>query len=174
MLYVLGGPSGAGKLKLAKDYFKDNKVVTYTTRQKRDGEVEGVDYKFIPKFKFDRLKDKGFFYETTEYVGDCYGTSNISLLMGIRNNSYLILDINGYRKLKSDFPNDVVGIYVTNSKDNILSNIDDKDYSIYDRIGRILVGNSYKDYQSEYKYKIDISQYSNTGALEELDKILKD
>ena len=77
-MVVLVGESASGKSSIEK-YLVDNygykKVVSYTTRPPRDGEVDGVDYHFIDKSQFRRLKVQGFFAETAEYNGWYYGTA---------------------------------------------------------------------------------------------------
>ena len=75
-MVVLVGESASGKSSIEK-YLVDNygykKIVSYTTRQPRDGEVDGADYHFIDKSQFRRLKIQGFFAETAEYNGWYYG-----------------------------------------------------------------------------------------------------
>ena len=60
-LVVLSAPSGAGKTSICKELLKRNKnwlfSVSVTTREKRDNEVDGVDYIFISKEKFDLIFD---------------------------------------------------------------------------------------------------------------------
>ncbi len=66
---ILCGKSGAGKttvgLALEKQGYK--KIVTYTTRPKRNGEVDGVDYNFVTENEFESLVKTGAFAETAEY-----------------------------------------------------------------------------------------------------------
>ena len=77
-MVVLVGESGSGKSSIEK-YLVHNygyeKIVTYTTRPMRDGEVDGVDYHFIDKSQFRRFKLQDFFAETAEYNGWYYGTA---------------------------------------------------------------------------------------------------
>lgn len=74
---ILVGKGGGGK-----DFFKDYlnaegfKVdVSYTTRPKREGEIEGVTYNYITEEKFTELVNQDFFYEAVEFNGWKYGTS---------------------------------------------------------------------------------------------------
>lgn len=57
-LIVVSGPSGSGKTTLMRQTMK-NEVVSFTTRKPRQGEIDGVDYKFISLEKFEELKNKG-------------------------------------------------------------------------------------------------------------------
>ncbi len=79
LLIVLSGPSGVGKGTVRKAIFEsdDNDFqysVSMTTRQKREGEVEGVDYYFRTREEFEALIEAGEMLEYAEYVGNYYGT----------------------------------------------------------------------------------------------------
>lgn len=77
-MIVLIGESASGKSSIEK-YLVDNcgynKIVSYTTRQPREGEVNGVDYHFITKSQFRRLKEQDFFAETAIYNDWYYGVA---------------------------------------------------------------------------------------------------
>lgn len=68
-MLVLIGKTGSGKTTVAEELKKRgyNKVVTYTSRPMRPGEVNGVDYNFVSLEEFDELDRKGKFIETTSY-----------------------------------------------------------------------------------------------------------
>lgn len=78
MLVILG-ESASGKTTLLNKLLKANskyyKVITYTTRPKRDGEVDGVDYHFVTEETFEELIKKDFFAEFTTYRDWFYGTA---------------------------------------------------------------------------------------------------
>ena len=98
-MIILIGPSASGKTavgRMLEDKYKIKKVVTYTTRNIRENEIDGIDYHFLSKDEFLKKKEENFFFETMEYAGNFYGTSYESL----KSNSYLILDLNGYDKYR--------------------------------------------------------------------------
>jgi guanylate kinase len=71
-----------GKAASGKDYLKRkwqqrgfSCLPSYTTRPKRDGEEEGVDYHFMDTITFEKLMQDDFFYETVTFNGWSYGTS---------------------------------------------------------------------------------------------------
>lgn len=68
-MIVLCGKSGSGKSLIAKhlEEMGIQRIVTYTTRPMRDGEIDGVDYHFVTEGKFLLMKSYGQFLETTEY-----------------------------------------------------------------------------------------------------------
>ena len=63
---VLVGPSCSGKTSFAKmlEIVGWERIITYTTRPARQGEVNGVDYHFVSRELFDQLEHNGFFLET--------------------------------------------------------------------------------------------------------------
>ena len=77
-MIVLVGESASGKSSIERCLVNDyeyEKVVSYTTRPPRDGEIDGVDYHFIDTEKFLKLKSEGFFAETAVYRDWYYGTA---------------------------------------------------------------------------------------------------
>lgn len=77
-MIVLVGESASGKTsvqKHLKEYYEYKDIVSYTTRQPREGEVDGVDYHFITVEQFKLLKEQGFFAETAIYNDWNYGVA---------------------------------------------------------------------------------------------------
>lgn len=77
-MVIIVGESASGKTSVAK-YLEENfgyeRIVTYTTRSPRAGEVDGVDYHFISDDEFNELSEKDFFAETAMYNGWQYGSA---------------------------------------------------------------------------------------------------
>lgn len=107
-MLILTGMSGTGKStileKLCKDYGYE-KVVTYTTRPMRDGEVNGADYNFISVEDFEEKVKNDFFAEhkfyDTVYGRWYYGTSKCSICEGKMQKKGIILTPNGIDDLLS-------------------------------------------------------------------------
>jgi len=78
VLLVLSGPSGVGKTTAARRLLKENpkltRVVTCTTRDPREGEVNGEDYHFLDEQEFVSRINAGEFLEHAEVYGNRYGT----------------------------------------------------------------------------------------------------
>ena len=77
-MLVLVGHSASGKTEIANELKKNydiDKIVTYTTRKPRVGEVNKVDYNFVSEKKFLKLMQEGFFAETTYFNGSSPSTS---------------------------------------------------------------------------------------------------
>lgn len=68
-MLILCGKTATGKTTVAKTLQKlgMERVVTYTTRPAREGEINGIDYHFVTQEKFIELQNKDFFAETTCY-----------------------------------------------------------------------------------------------------------
>ena len=77
-MIVLVGESASGKSSIERylmDNYRYQKIVSYTTRSPRLGEVDGIDYHFISVEEFKKLKEQGFFAETAVYNNWHYGTA---------------------------------------------------------------------------------------------------
>ena len=98
-MIVIVGESASGKSTLAKkyeDWLDFKRIVTYTTRQPRQNEKEGVDYHFIDDAEFERLNKEGFFAETAEYNGWKYGSAKKDYV----TNAVAVLTPRGLRSVK--------------------------------------------------------------------------
>ena len=109
-LFVLSGPSGAGKGTLIQRVFEiDNSFyysVSATTRQMRDGEEDGVNYFFLTREKFEELIDKNELLEYTEFCGNYYGTPTRMIDEKLGNGISVILEIetDGASRIKKKRP----------------------------------------------------------------------
>ena len=78
-LIVLSGPSGVGKSTVIAELFAQRSniyfSVSYTTRQPRGGEQDGVNYNFVSREEFERMIADDELLEYAEYVDNYYGTS---------------------------------------------------------------------------------------------------
>ena len=80
---VLSSPSGAGKTtitkKISQKYLKIKISISHTTRKPRSNEIDGVDYHFVSKVKFENLIKENKFYEYAKIFDNYYGTSKQSV-----------------------------------------------------------------------------------------------
>lgn len=119
LLIVLSGPSGVGKGTVRKALFEkdDNQFeysISMTTRNKREGEVEGVDYFFRSKEEFEQLISEGKMLEYAEYVGNYYGTplDYVNKTLDEGKDVFLEIEVQGAMKVKEKMP-DGVFIFLT-------------------------------------------------------------
>ena len=103
MTIVLLGASGSGKSTIEHELSEHNgfaKIISYTTRQKRDGEENGRDYYFTNNDTFDDMINRGLFAEYDEYSQKrLYGTLKSDYVEG---DSVVVLTPNGLRQLKKN------------------------------------------------------------------------
>ena len=76
--FIISGPSGVGKSTvlnaLLKEYPDLYFSVSATTREPREGELDGIHYHFIEPENFHKMIEEDAFLEYAEYVGNFYGT----------------------------------------------------------------------------------------------------
>ena len=110
-LYVLSGPSGAGKGTICKAVMDQGDPelalsVSMTTRAPREGEVDGVSYFFVTQEEYDRTVAEGGFLEHAGIYGNCYGTPKAAALEKLNAGIDVILEIEmqGALQVKKSYP----------------------------------------------------------------------
>lgn len=110
LLVVISGPSGAGKGTLCKELLARNEnikvSVSCTTRLPRAGEIDGVNYYFVTKEKFQTMIAEDAFLEHAQVYDNCYGTpyAGIEQKLNEGNDVILEIDIQGALKVKERYP----------------------------------------------------------------------
>lgn len=127
-LVVISGFSGAGKGTLMKALMKEYGdsyalSVSATTRSPRPGEMDGVDYFFVTRDKFEQMIAEDALIEYAQYVGNYYGTPKeyVQQQLDLGKNVILEIEIQGALKIKEKFP-DTVLMFVTAPDANELKN----------------------------------------------------
>lgn len=115
---VVSGPSGAGKNSVINRAIEGipglKYSVSYTTRPRREHEVDGVDYLFVSREEFARRIESGDFVEHVTYLDDFYGTSG-SQIDGLVAQGYdvmLNIDVEGARRVRRTGLGDHTVVYV--------------------------------------------------------------
>ena len=96
MMVILSSPSGAGKTTLVNKISLKNNFqisISHTTRPPRTNEIEGKDYFFITKEKFEILIKKNEFIEYAKVFGNYYGSSKQTVIKNLDNGKNVIFDI---------------------------------------------------------------------------------
>ncbi|WP_347300743.1 guanylate kinase [Dolosigranulum savutiense] len=111
LLLVLSGPSGVGKGTVRKHIFDHynndfDYSVSMTTRDKREGEVEGHDYYFRSREAFEQLIESGGLLEYAEYVGNYYGTplEYVNETLEAGRDVFLEIEVQGALKVRDKMP----------------------------------------------------------------------
>ncbi len=111
-LIIISSPSGAGKTTLCKLLIKKmkniNLSISYTSRSKRLNEVNGKDYYFINRKKFELLKKNNFFIETATNFNNLYGSPFRNINLSRKKNKHILFDIDwkGARKIRKNYKKD--------------------------------------------------------------------
>ena len=112
MLVIISGPSGVGKdtiidaLRRRHHDPEYHYVVTCTTRAKRPGEVDGVDYLFLDRATFAARRRAGAFLEANDVHGNWYGTprTQVREALGEGRDVILKIDVQGAQVVKEKVP----------------------------------------------------------------------
>lgn len=117
LLFVVSAPSGTGKTTVVE------RLVTvlpdlalsrsYTSRPARPGEIDGVDYNFVSRARFEEMMAADAFLEWAEVFGNLYGTGAADAERDLQRGRDLVLviDVQGARQVRQRYP-DTVGVFV--------------------------------------------------------------
>jgi guanylate kinase len=119
ILFCLVGPAGSGKTTIADKLLAVHadtlfQSVSYTTRAKREKEIEGKSYHFIDREQFLEMQQSDSFFEHEEIHGELYGTLNVNIenCINYAKDLLLVIDIKGALNLKKQFPDNCIICFV--------------------------------------------------------------
>lgn len=118
LMLVLSSPSGAGKTTLSRRLLElDDNVtlsISITTRKKRPSEMEGRDYYFIDRRRFDELVERGELLEWAEVFDNYYGTPKKPVMDALAAGRDVLFDIDwqGTQQLRESARPDMASIFV--------------------------------------------------------------
>jgi len=167
-LFIISGPSGAGKGTLVKEIL--SRVpdawlsVSATTRSMRPGEVEGISYSYVSYEQFQTLIDTGGLLEYSKHFSNYYGTPKAPVEEHIAAGKQVILeiDVNGARQVQEITPY-AVTIFVeppsvAELKSRLIKRGTESPEQIEERINRV---NGELEHKARYNYTVvndDLSQ----------------
>lgn len=118
LLFILSSPSGAGKTTITRALLERDPnlhiSISVTTRPPRPGEVNGQDYHFITKEKFDEMVRENQLLEHAKVFGNYYGTPLAPVEEALANSEDIVFDIDwqGTQQLKQKLVNDLVTVFI--------------------------------------------------------------
>lgn len=173
-LFLVSAPSGAGKttvvtaaLQELQKQYAIKKVITYTTRPMRNGEVEGIDYFFITQEDFQKKIAEGFFIEWSNWYENYYGSPR-SIIDDIQKGiSFIaIVDRFGAQSFKRSYPESVL-IWLTPPSLEVLQERlalrkTDSSEEIEKRLRKAVVEMNEEKEEKIYKYHIINNNFYET------------
>ena len=129
MLVIVSGPSGVGKstvvAELSRRHPQVVPIVTATTRDRRDGELDKVHYHFLDDAAFTRLRDAGGLLEANLVHGHWYGTPRESVRAALVGGKDVILkiDVQGAAVVKQKVPEALLVFLVPPSDDDLFKRL---------------------------------------------------
>ncbi|MDB4819824.1 guanylate kinase [Flavobacteriaceae bacterium] len=160
---IFSAPSGSGKTTLVKHLLNQKELnlsfsISATTRQRRDGEVQGKDYFFKTKSDFKKLINNSEFLEHEEVYDDVfYGTLESEVIKQLETQNVIFdIDVIGGIRLKEYFKNNALSIFVKapsvkELKKRLSSRNKDSNESIETRIQK-----AQKEIEKESKFDLSI------------------
>lgn len=118
LLFVLSSPSGAGKTTISRALLdRDARLtmsVSVTTRPRRQGEAEGIDYHFIDDARFEAMRDAGALLEYADVFGKRYGTPREPVERTLAGGHDVLFDIDwqGTQQLREKLREDLVSVFI--------------------------------------------------------------
>lgn len=116
-LFIISAPSGAGKTSLVRELVESldgiQVSVSHTTRARRQGEVDGVNYHFVDVATFEAMIERGEFFEHARVFDNYYGTSRpaVEKMLAAGQDVILEIDWQGARQVRQQMP-DAVSIFI--------------------------------------------------------------
>ena len=178
ILIVISGPSGAGKGTICKALLEKHKdiylSVSATTRDPRQGEVDGVNYYFMTKEEFKNKVEEDDFLEWAEVYGNYYGTpkSKVEEMLESGKNVILEIDIQGALRVKENCGEDGVFIFILppsmkELKQRIINRGSETPESLMKRFT-----SAYKEINYISKYNYGVVNDTVDAAVEKIEHIL--
>ena len=177
LLFVLSGPSGVGKNTVLDELFKDFDEVSYsvsaTTRERREGEVEGENYFFISEEKFKEIEAADGFIESAVVHGHYYGTPKKFVDKKLDDGEDIILEIDtqGAKQVREKYP-EAVYIFLLPPSLEELENRLDKRGSENNKSKNIRLKNARQELKEVHNYDYEVINDSLNDAVREIKKII--
>jgi guanylate kinase len=179
LMFVLSSPSGAGKTTLSRlliDKTSDLKMsVSATTRPMRPGEVDGRDYFFVDKSRFETMAKEGELLEWATVFDNRYGTPRVPVEAALSAGQDVLFDIDwqGTQQLREKARADVVSVFIlppsaADLEERLHSRAQDSDEVIRGRMDR---ASHEMSHWAEYDYIV--INHEIDEAFAEVQSILK-
>ena len=163
LMFAVSSPSGAGKTSLCRELLKQESgnlelSISVTTRERRDGEMDGKDYHFRSESDFHTMREGGELIEHAEVFSNWYGTPRKPVERALLEGRDILFDIDwqGVRQLRDGSPDDLVSLFLLPPDGTeLLNRLRTRAQDSENVIGkRMKMASSEVDHYGEYDYII--------------------
>ncbi len=180
LLVIISSPSGAGKSSLARELVDSDPnlsfSISFTTREKRRGELDGKDYFFVDISTFKDLSEKGELLEHAKVFGNYYGTPKAPIELGLMEGRDFVFDVDwqgGDQIRSSNFSENVISIFIlppsiSELENRLLGRRQDSKKIVYNRMAE---AKSEIGHWKQYDYVLVNKEFHKT--LDEIRAIVK-
>ncbi|MBV9439658.1 MAG: guanylate kinase [Candidatus Eremiobacteraeota bacterium] len=180
LLFVVSGPSGAGKDTLVDGLKARHERLLYsvsaTTRPPRPGERDGVEYFFLERGDFERRRDAGGFLEYREYNGNLYGTPRSFVDGALRSGNDVVMkpEVNGALAIKARFPDAVLVFVVPDKFSHLRSRLEHRRTETNEQIAaRLEIAHDEFTYVRRFDYLVINEEAQPERAVDDLEAIVR-
>ena len=161
--------------KAIQEFSNLDDIITYTTRQMREGESQGNPYQFVTKEKFEELKAEGFFVEHATVHTNFYGTPKDVFEKAWSKNRYLIMDVDvqGAQTFRKIFPEAVYIFIKPPSFDELRKRLQKRD-GVNSKDLELRLANAKKEMEHAPQFEFQIVNDNFNKAYSEFKKIIED
>lgn len=179
-IIIISGPSGSGKTTLAAKVEQRLRgdvalSISYTTREKRAGEEEGIDYHFVSKEEFKKLEAAGDFLETALVYGHNYGTSKSATeeMVASGKDILLVIDIEGAKRVKEQFQSALMIYILPPSLEILQKRIENRGRDVQADIDKRLSAAVAEEQEAKQIYDHFVVNDEMERAVGELEELIK-
>jgi len=183
LLFVVSGPSGAGKDTLVEGLLRRRPALKYsvsaTTREPRPGDSDGAQYFFLSRDEFERRQVAGGFLESREYNGHLYGTPRAFVEQTLNDGYDLIMkpEVNGALAIKRAFPGATLIFIVPDQLSHLESRLAARrTESTEDIVARLAIARAELTFIPKFDYLVvnaEVPAGEGLPAVDDLEAILK-
>lgn len=172
LLILLTGPSGSGKSTISNE-LNLHRMVTTTTRTRREGEVNGVDYYFTTEEQFSAMVNKGEFIEYAKFGENYYGLTKKEYSSKLKTGDTIIVcDPQGVRHHKKINP-DAISLFVMTAKENVEAQLKERGDSDAEIMKRLQLYDKDIEGLEYYDYIIENKRHELSSVIDDTQAFLK-